>query len=455
MQRSAHADLRKWYASADRRPLVIRGARQVGKSTLVRMFADTEGFDLLEINLERHLHLNKVFGTLDLGLITTALEDTAGQPLGPRSLLFLDEIQATPNALAALRYFYEDRRELPVIAAGSLLELALPDVDHSMPVGRIEYFHLGPLTFAEFLQAAGEMLALRRLGEFSLGGPWSEALHQRLTKLLATYLQVGGMPEPLSVYLETPNDSRRWIMAQQRIIDTYQDDFNKYKKRGDWVTILQEVYRRLPAMVGQKVKYTELAPGFRVEKIRDALQMLAAARVILRVPHVAPPQMPLVAHASRKVFKVYWLDVGLLGRMVGTGPLTIGGAPSFQGTIAEQFVAQHLSHLGAPQTSPALHYWLREGKADNAEVDFVAAMPSAPHRQVIPIEVKAGPIARILSLKQFVRTFNPTMAIRLYQGPPTMEYLESTPLVSLPLYMAPFLDQILSREGQTAGFTVV
>jgi predicted AAA+ superfamily ATPase len=415
------------------------------------MFAKTEGFDLLEINLERHLHLNKVFGTLDLEVITRALEDTAGQPLGPRSLLFLDEIQATPNALAALRYFYEDRRELPVIAAGSLLELALPDLDHGMPVGRIEYFHLGPLTFAEFLKAAGEMLALRRLCEYTLGGPWSEALHQRLIKLLTTYLQVGGMPEPLADYLETPNDSRRWIMAQQRIVDTYQDDFNKYKKRGEWMTILQEVYRRLPAMVGQKVKYTELAPGFRVEKIREALDMLASARVILKVPHAAPPSMPLMAHASRKVFKTYWLDVGLLGRMVGAGPWVAAVTPSFQGMVAEQFVAQHLAYLGAPQTGPYLHYWLREGKADNAEVDFLTPMPSALHHHVIPIEVKSGPTARILSLKQFISAYRPTMAVRLYQGPPTAEYVGETPLASLPLYMAPFLNPILSRESESGG----
>ncbi|MBM4254135.1 MAG: ATP-binding protein [Deltaproteobacteria bacterium] len=447
MKRNAQTDLDYWLKSPDRRPLVIRGARQVGKSTLVRMFAADAKLDLIEINLERHLHLNQVFGTLDIDLMVRAIEDTAGRALGPSSLLFLDEIQATPNALAALRYFYEDRRELAVIAAGSLLELALPDIESSMPVGRIDYLHLGPLTLVEYMQAQNEDLVLERLGAYRLGATWSDALHERLTKLLATYMQVGGMPEPLASYIDTPTDNRRWMIAQQRIVDTYQDDFNKYKKRGDWVPILQELYRRLPGMIGRKIKYTELAPGFRVEKIRQALDMLAAARIVYKAPHATPPQMPLSAHASQKVFKTYWLDIGLLVRTVGSVPSKLDGAPTIQGLMAEQFVAQHLAYLGASHKSPELYYWLREGKTDNAEVDFLAPLPIGTQLQVVPIEVKFGSVARILSLKQYLQVYRPVLAVRLYQAPPKVEQLGDTKVASLPLYMTPFLSQILSNSG--------
>ena len=445
MQRSAIVGLKDWIKSRKRRPLVIRGARQTGKSTLVRMFAEAEGLDLIEINLERHAYFDRTFATLDVKVICAAIEDTVGKAFAKNSLLFLDEIQATPQALAALRYFFEERPELPVIAAGSLLELVLPDIEFAMPVGRIEYFHLGPLTFVEYLRAMGEDRALSHLESYEQGKAWTATMHQRLTNLMFTYMQVGGMPDPLACYVEDPKDTRRWMQAQQRIIDTYQDDFNKYRKRGDWAPILQQVYLRLPASLSQKIKYAELAPGQRVEKIHQAIDMLIAARVALRASHVAPPKMPLAAHASPKVFKAYWLDIGLLGRLLGWGPATVDVAPSFNGLRAEQFVAQHLAYIGAPMIGPELFYWLREGKLNNAEVDFVAAIAGHEGTHIVPIEVKSGPVSKMLSLKQFIETYRPPIAVRLHGGLPEVSSLGQTKLLSLPLYMVPFLAPIVSR----------
>jgi hypothetical protein len=291
----------------------------------------------------------------------------------------------------------------------------------------------------------GESRALSQLAAYVPGEAWAPTIHQRLTNLLSVFMQVGGMPDPLACYVDDPKDTRRWMQAQQRIVDTYQDDFNKYRKRGDWAPILQQVYLRLPASLSHKLKYTDLAPGQRVEKIHQAVDMLVAARVALKACHVAPPKMPLAAHASTKVFKTYWLDIGLLGRLSGWGAGTTDVSSGFNGLKSEQFVAQHLAYLGAPMTGPELYYWLREGKIDNAEVDFVAAIAGQKHTQVVPIEVKSGPVSKMLSLKQYVEAYQPPFAIRLHGGLPEVSAVGKTTLLSIPLYMVPCLDRIIDR----------
>jgi predicted AAA+ superfamily ATPase len=445
MERSCTTRLNQWYHSKKRRPLVIRGARQVGKSTLVRMFASANRLDLLEINLERHTYLNKIFATYDMQAIITALEDVAGKNLSPQSLLFLDEIQATPQGLAALRYFFEDRPNIPVIAAGSLLELLVSEIEFSMPVGRIDYFYMGPCNFAEYLTAAGEDRYLAKLKSYKIGSPWSEVLHDQLMIHLERFMMVGGMPEPLSQFIENSDDTQGWTQAQQRIIDTYADDFNKYRRRGDWAPILQEVYRRLPAFYGKKIKYTELAPGQRVEKIHKVLDLLAAARLIHRTRHVSPPAIPLKAHASHKIYKIYSLDIGLFHRQLGrpSESLKMGLAPTFRGLQAEQFVAQHLGYQGAPTLEPELYYWLREGKADNAEVDFIATYTTFSELEIIPIEVKSSPSGKMRSLMEYIKHYHPRIAVRFYNGQPQIDEDLGVKLLSLPIYMAPFLRDLL------------
>lgn len=412
------------------------------------MFAQFNQKNLLEINLERHAYLNKVFATLDVAAIITAIEDATGKALSTDSLLFLDEIQATPQALAALRYFYEDRPQIPVIAAGSLLELVLPEIEFSIPVGRIDYFHMGPCNFSEYLIAMKEDHLLDKLNSYKIGSPWSEALHTNLTRHLERFMLVGGMPEPLAHFIDDPNDTQGWIQAQQRILDTYADDFNKYRKRGDWAQILQEIYLRLPAYFGQKIKYTELAPGHRVEKIHKAMDMLTAARILIRASHVSPPMNPLKAHASSKIYKTYGLDIGLLNRQFGgpTGTRQAGLSPNFKGLQAEQFVAQHLAYRGAPTSQPELYYWLREGKIDNAEIDFMTTHQTPNELEIIPIEVKSGSSSRMQSLEIYTKQYHPSIAIRFYNGPPKVEPwlgVNGIKLLSLPIYMAPFLARTL------------
>lgn len=439
MLRNAQTDLESWLHSARRRPLVLRGARQVGKSTLVRMLAASEGCDLLELNLEQHSYLDKLFATLDPGRILEGICDLTGKAVGSRMLLFLDEIQAVPSALAALRYFYEQRPDLPVIAAGSLLELIMPTLDVPMPVGRIEYCHLGPLGFDEFLRALGDLELHARLSSFALGEPWSEPLHRRATAQLGRFLKVGGMPEAVAAYLEQPDLTADWRNAQGRIVDTYVDDFAKYRSRGVWVPVLQQVYRRFPATIGRKVKYADLAPDTRVEKTHQAVELLLRARVLVAAWHASPPSAPLAAHASSKVYKAYWNDVGLLERVVG------GGLDA--GVAAEQFVAQHLSMPRDVRQEPRLYYWLREGRSENAEVDFLIQHEIKGAGTVIPIEVKSGSSKRMLSLKLFGETYAPRLSIRFYDGLPQKEAWVSGELWSLPLYMAPYVHGLIERWG--------
>ena len=434
LRRFALDNMAHWFTSKGRRPLVVRGARQVGKSTLVRMFAAENDLDLLEINLERHLYLDQVFEGLRPATILSRIEEATGRHLTPKTLLFLDEIQATPYAFGALRYFYEDHPDLPVVAAGSLLELALPKIEFSMPVGRIEYLHLGACTFPEFLVAADANELHQRLTEYRVGDEWSEVLDRRCAQYYADFLAVGGMPAALASFIDEPQNTAAWRQAQQRIMDTYQDDFAKYRSRGDWAAILQQVYRRLPGQVGRKVKYTELAPGERVEKIHQAVDMLIAARVVMRASHVAPPTQPLAAHASAKVYKTYWVDGGL----VRLDPAM----------AAEQFVAQHLAYGAGPMIGPELYYWLREGKTENAEVDFVINIEADPGTartsEVIPLEVKSGATGKIRSLRLYIEKYKPRRAVRLHAGLPAQEKILATNLITLPVYMAPYLNAILS-----------
>ena len=224
MQRAAAQLLKKWIENEQRKPLVIRGARQVGKSTLVRQFAEENKLILNEINLEQHLELNNTFKTLDTKLISKELEGLLGRKIiSPGSILFLDEIQATPNALQALRYFYEELPELPVVAAGSLLEFVLSKHNFSMPVGRIEYVHLGPMTFEEYLGEIDESL-LNHIIEFDFSDDIPKTVQKKLLERQREYLLVGGMPEAILHYLRSGQFAD--IMPVHRsIISTYLDDF--------------------------------------------------------------------------------------------------------------------------------------------------------------------------------------------------------------------------------------
>lgn len=432
--------------------MVLRGARQVGKSTLVRRFAEKNGLVLNEINLEQHLYLDDIFKTLDMDSIIRELDALVGRNIqSPGSVLFLDEIQATPHAIQVLRYFFEEKPELPVLSAGSLLEFALADHHFSMPVGRIEYYHLGPMTFREFLTAVEPGLN-RYLGEFKINQSIPRAAHQKLIKRQRQYLFVGGMPEAVHTFAEG-NSLMEVTAVHRSIAETYQDDFSKYAKQKDLV-LMQKVFRQIPRIIGQKVKYSNISKEDRSRDVKGVIDLLVKARVCHQVFHSHCSGVPLLAEINGNVYKMLFMDVGMAAYLTGLDWISLQAldknALVNEGKLAEQFVGQHLLSSFEP---PRLTYWLREAKSANAEVDFVTASGN----QVTPIEVKAGKSGSLKSLQQFALTKNAVLCVRFDLNPPDISRIThaarmargSVPvtytLLSLPLYLAEELPRILDE----------
>ncbi len=438
--------LNNWNSEKKRKPVILRGARQVGKSTLVRLFAKEQGLRLAEINLERHPLLDQVFASLNLDTIVPAIEAICKQHFDDKNtLLFLDEIQATPNALAALRYFFEDRPNLRVIAAGSLLEFVLSDHKFSMPVGRVAYHWLRPMSFLEFLLARGEEFLAEKWSRFEVGQNWPESLHLQLWEQYRWYLIIGGMPEAVAAFVSEGAKEGRIRKIHDNIIASYADDFAKYARQSDLMR-LQSVYRQLPKSLGEKVKYSTVLPDEKTMYVKRAIDLLSMAGIIHRVVHTNCSGILLRANMDDRIYKLYWLDVGLLNRMHGLSWSAVSSQQALisEGLLAEQFVAQELLTSQNTTDPPPLCYWLREGKRSNAEVDFVVQQDL----DIIPIEVKSGSPGTFKSLAHLVSKIQAKRAVRFSNVlprmqkmkinvpiGPTMETVEYE-LVNLPVYLA-------------------
>ena len=453
LARFSEEQLERWLRGTRRKPLVLRGARQVGKSTLVREFAGHQGKSLAEINLERHPGLDAVFATLDVPAILRELEVTSGGPIqAESSLLFLDEIQATPEALQALRYLHEERPDLPVVAAGSLLEFTLADHSFPMPVGRIQYMHLGPMTFGEFL-AAVEPDLLRHLRRFTLAQSLPAAAHTKLLSRQREYTLVGGMPEAVQVFCEG-GALQEVTEVHRSIAETYLDDFSKYARQKD-LALLQKVFRFVPRNLGRKVKYSHFSRDDRARDVRNAIELLAKARICHPVYHSHCSGLPLLAEISENDYKLLFLDVGLANHVCGNDWLTLQSMTDSQfvneGGLAEQFIGQHLVGQSDEIGPPRLTYWLREGKSANAEVDYVWSRGN----WIVPVEVKAGTSGTLRSLQQFVLHKHPPVAVRFDLNMPSYQRIShatrtangtdevSYELLSLPLYAVEDLPRLV------------
>ena len=422
----------------------------MGKSTLVRHFAAKNQLALAEINLERHLYLNAVFKTLDLDRIIYELEAVAEQKIiADDTILFLDEIQSTPFAIQALRYFYEDKPHIPVIGAGSLIEFAPADHHFSMPVGRITYYHLGPLTFKEFLSAVSPNLT-DFFTRFRLGEEIPLAAHKKLLSYQREYFFVGGMPEAVQLFVD--EESLTEVTAVQRsIADTYQDDFAKYAKQKD-LALMQQIFRLIPRGLGKKVKYSNMVREEPSIRIKNVIEMLGKARICHQIFHSHCTGIPLYTDINTNAYKLLFMDVGMANHICGNDWLfleSVGNRGLInEGGLAEQFIGQHLLN---PHQAPQLCYWLREGKSSNAEVDYVISRGNL----IVPIEVKGGKSGALKSLQQFVFRKRVGMAVRFDLSPPSVQNVQNVirtkegnrevkyTLISLPLYMAEELPRIL------------
>lgn len=451
----------RWFDAKNRKPLVLRGARQVGKSTLVKIFCENQKLDLFEINLQLHRNLEGHFKNLDLEKLIIEFEAICNKKFSKNSnnsqLLFLDEIQEIPQALEMLRYFYEKMPHLPVIAAGSLLEFVLSDHTFSFPVGRIEFMHLGPMTFSEYLEAVNDSYLLNELQSLNAYNfkSWPKTLHDRALSHLKKYFYIGGMPEAIRETLNDRPDSALQIHAN--IVETYRSDFYKYTKKKN-LPFIENTFQYCGLNIGKKVKYANISNETSSKNIKECIDLLVKARVIIKSIHSNCSGLPLEITKDDNVYKQIFLDIGLanyLAKISWPQILKHDEKNLFllnHGSMAEQFIGQHLAYSKEHFRSPELFYWIREGKANNAELDYIDSFEDA----IVAIEIKAGEKGKLRSLHQWNKDIKyknkisirfdlnmPSEQIVKYNFPDLTEALEYK-LISLPLYCVEYIRNFIA-----------
>lgn len=455
LYRSELGLLIKWIQKPQRKPLVIRGARQVGKSTLVSQLAQATNRFCLTINFERNPELKDFFTDKNPKKIIENLSIYSKKTLSPQTtLLFLDEIQAAPQVLEILRYFYEEYPEFPVVAAGSLLDFVLDKPEFSIPVGRIEYFYMGPLSFEDFLTALGEKNLVTWIKTVLVKDTIPSPIHQQCIDLIKQFWLIGGMPEVVAHFAQY-RDFQEIDNIKQNILQTYRDDFHKYG-RIKQLPLLRQVFNAIPRLVGQKIKYSNIDPHSKSTQVRDGLEALNLAGIIHLIMHTQANGIPLGAQVDPRVFKATFLDIGLQCAALGLNQLDIIKGPDWawinRGSLAEQFIGQSLLKLASSYHPPHLFYWMRETAQAKAEVDYVVQIQN----QIIPVEVKAGKTGTLKSLHYFMQAKERAFSVRFNTDVPS--YLHNTfkltnkegsvsyGLLSLPFYLAEQLERLSKVE---------
>ncbi len=399
MKRLVDDKLLAWMGRRNRKPLIIRGARQVGKTHTVEAFGKQMFKRVVKVDFEKAVSVRKVFdGDLAPQRLTRLLSAATGQDIvAGDTLLFLDEIQRCPQALVSLRYFYEEKPGLHVIAAGSLLEFEMEKI--SFPAGRVEYLWMFPLTFEEFLMAQGaERLQVERPGLEAVH-PVEPMIHERLMEHLRMYFVVGGMPEVVAAYLETDslNEVRR---VQETLVYTLIQDMVKYEKvlEND---LVREILETIPRYVGSEVKYCKLSATASLYKIKQVLGALEKAMLVTSVHSSSAAGLPLGGNINRATIKLCPLDIGLMQSLCGipAGEVIQSAdlLATYKGSLCEQFIGQELRAAGGSQND-RLFYWSRAAKSSNAEVDYLVVR----NGKIVPVEIKHGPAGRLKSLHLFM-----------------------------------------------------
>jgi len=427
--RKIDADLLSWSREDDRKPLLLRGARQVGKSSAVRHLA--EGFEhFLEINFELDRHARDLFAKSDLSPenLCQELAVIYNTPIIPgKTLLFLDEIQGSLPAISSLRFFYEKKRDLHVVAAGSLLEFALQELP-SFGVGRVRSMFMYPFSFFEFLNACGSQLLIQAVQNASCKSPLSETVHQKIIELLRKFLIIGGMPEVVSSYVNDNN-----LLSCQRILDdlviSLRSDFSKYKEKVPTLQI-SAVFDSVAAQTGKKFVFANTSQDYTNRQIKEGLELLKMSGLVIPVVHSAANGVPLGAEIDAKKQKMLLLDTGILQRLLGLplSDLIISDDFSLinKGHIAELFIGLEILKSGSCYEQQNLYYWHRESKSSNAEVDFVVQNG----QNIIPIEVKSSAKGAMQSIRLFLEEKRSPFGIRT-----SLENFGELPgIIIIPLY---------------------
>jgi len=438
MKREILKVLLAWKEADDHKPLLLRGARQVGKTYVVNELGKSFK-SFVSINLELDFKMRTCFDNLAPKEIIDNLSILTQQTITPgETLLFIDEIQAYPKAIEALRYFRELMPTLHVIAAGSLLEFVLHQDSISMPVGRIEYLYMQPCSFTEFLLATGHEKIIEKLNTCSLNNSLSPIIHRELLQLFKTYMAVGGMPEALATYQKTKQifDAQR---VQRSILQTYRDDFGKYASQAN-LRYLQTVFDKTPGMVGSVIKYKKIDADFRSRDLKQAIEMLEYAGVIKRIIATSASGLPLITTTNEKKFKLQFLDIGLTQCACDIGPdiLQTDLSKLNDGGLAEQVVGQSILAYIDPFLTPHLFFWARDARNSSAEIDFVISTSG----KIIPIEVKSGAHGRLKSLHLFLQEKNLDLGIKISTAP--LSYEKN--ILNIPFYLM----SELTRLAKTA-----
>ena len=440
MKRDVEKVLKKWKDEKRRYPLLVRGARQVGKSYSIKKFASEDFENLVEINFEQNPKYKACFDTLNPEKIIESISVLSNSDITPgKTLLFLDEIQECPSAIVSLRYFYEQYSDLHVVGAGSLLEFALSQEDFKMPVGRIQYVYLKPLSFLEFLDAIGEEKIRNIIENLSQNNLPSKVIHEHMLSFIRLYSIIGGMPAAVYEYINS-KDIKRCLNIQTIIIQTYRDDFGKYASRVKY-KYLQKTFYGVPKMVGKKFKYSNIDRDMQSRDLKEALTLLEKAGVVFRVKHTNGNGLPLEAEAKENIFKTVFLDIGLMQNICGlNSDILLTSNEDFikvnEGAIAEQFVAQELLNYQDCYTQPSLYYWVREAKNSSAEVDYVIPCCS----KAIPIEVKSGKTGTLRSMHLYLKKANLSVGVKISLLP--FDY--TLPVISIPFYAIKKIPELIS-----------
>lgn len=423
MERDLFIKLEKWKSKKKRKPLIIQGARQVGKTWIMKEFGARYFKDTVYINFDNNEKIKAVFDEdYDIPRIISAIKIEYGKSFDVEdTLIIFDEIQEAPKALAALKYFYENAPQYAIMAAGSLLGVALHQ-GTSFPVGKVDFMQLYPLNFSEFLCALGEnqLAQLLESNDYKLINAYST----KYTDLLRKYYYIGGMPEAVQTFIET-DDFYEVREIQKSLLKYYEEDFSKHAPK-EVVPRIMMVWNSIPSQLAKenrKFIYGAMREGARAKDFELAIQWLEDAGLIIRNYRVTKPDIPLIAYMEMSSFKMFMLDVGLLGAKANIhAKVLLDGCrifEEFKGALTEQFVAQQLKSSGRE-----LYYYSTENSS--GEIDFVIQQ----EMRCIPIEVKAEENLRARSLRAFCEKYKPEIAIRTSMS----NYREQDWMTNVPLY---------------------
>lgn len=438
LRRDIERYLLDWKDRGHKIPLLIRGARQVGKSYVIEEFGRGHFKNILCLNFELMPNAKECFKTLNPADIINKLQLVFNIHIDKDTLVFLDEIQECPSAILSLRYFKEKMPDQPIIGAGSLMEFAFRQENFRFPVGRIQFLNLEPLSFSEFLDASGNTALREYLAGITYKTLIDDVIHKRLLELLRIYIVIGGMPEVVNEYIKT-GDILNCQRIQTGLLETYRKDFGKYANIAHH-KYLQGVFDAVPRLAGKRIKYVNIDKETKSRDLKNAVELLSLARVISPIYASKASGLPLGAQAEKQRFKLAFIDVGLMQKACGLQVETQTEVDIMHinaGAVAEQIVAQELKSYMDPYQENQLYFWVRDKRGSMAEVDYLFTKD----KYILPIEVKAGKTGTLKSLYLFLEQKKAPLGIRLSTD--NISFYNN--ILSLPLYAIEQLSRLLDE----------